>query len=150
MPDWATPQALFDALHAEFDFTLDVCATPDNAQRPAFFTPAADGLAQPWSGRCWVNPPYGPGIVRWLTKALFNLALGEAELAVFLLPARTDTRWWHNLVLPYAAEIRFLRGRLRFTRAGARGTAPFPSVLIIYRAPLPALAPLQAPLPEAA
>jgi len=84
-----------------------------------------DGLARSWVGhRVFCNPPYGRGVGRWLEKA------GEADIAVFLLPARTDTAWWHEQAM-VANEIRFLRGRLRF--GGANANAPFPSVVLIYR-----------------
>jgi site-specific DNA-methyltransferase (adenine-specific) len=87
-----------------------------------------DGLATlflPWAGRrVFVNPPYGPGIRKWLERA------GEADLAVFLLPARVDTRWFHDLVLPHAREIRFIRGRLKFV--GAEHPAPFPSMIVVF------------------
>jgi site-specific DNA-methyltransferase (adenine-specific) len=72
----------------------------------------------------FVNPPYGPGIRKWLERA------GEADLAVFLLPARVDTRWFHDLVLPHAREIRFIRGRLKFV--GAKHPAPFPSMIVVF------------------
>ena len=120
---WATPLAVYDALHAEFRFTFDPCPLmePAEAGLPLFGT---DGLYKPWDGhRVFCNPPYGPGIDKWLAKA------SEAEIAVYLLPARTDTRWWHNYALS-AREIRFLRGRLRF--GGATNSAPFPSVVLVY------------------
>jgi site-specific DNA-methyltransferase (adenine-specific) len=113
---WATPVAVYSALDAEFHFTLDPCPIGGTN---------GDGLARDWSGeRVYCNPPYGNGITNWLAKAQ------EAELAVFLLPARTDTRWWHEWVIPYASEIRFLRGRLKF--GGSKNSAPFPSVVIVF------------------
>jgi phage N-6-adenine-methyltransferase len=125
--DWATPAEVFQALDAEFRFTLDPCPlmAPERAGLPLFNT---DGLYKSWVGqRVFCNPPYGRGIGNWLAKA------AEAELAVFLLPARTDTRWWHTYALR-ADEIRFVRGRLRF--GGSRTGAPFPSVILVYRTPL--------------
>lgn len=121
---WRTPTELYAALDREFRFTLDPCPArnPSEAGMPLFGT---DGLSISWFGeRVYCNPPYGRGIGRWLAKAR------EAELCVFLLPARTDTRWWHEYALS-ADEIRFVRGRLRF--GGASAGAPFPSVLLIYR-----------------
>lgn len=111
----ATENALYEALDAEFKFTLDPCPLQ---------TATLDGLIKSWAGeRVYCNPPYGRGVDRWLAKA------SEATLAVYLLPSRTDTRWWH-VYAPRAAEIRFLRGRLRFGKASAG--APFPSVLLIF------------------
>lgn len=83
-------------------------------------------LLTPWKGlRVFCNPPYGPGIGSWLARAT------EAELAVFLLPARTDTRWFHEHVLPKALEIRFIRGRLKF--GDATNSAPFPSMIVVFK-----------------
>lgn len=111
---WATPAAVYDALHAEFDFTLDPCPLGGEG-----------GLEMSWAGqRVYCNPPYGRGVNRWLDKAK------EAALAVFLLPARTDTRWWHDYCMK-ADEIRFLRGRLRF--GNATENAPLPSAVVVFR-----------------
>lgn len=125
--DWETPQWLFDQLDAEFGFELDVCATPENAKCERYFTPEHDGLSQEWTGVCWMNPPYGREIGRWMRKA-YESSLNGATV-VCLVPARTDTAWWHD----YAAkgEVRFLRGRLRFV--GARHSAPFPSAIVVFR-----------------
>lgn len=132
--EWPTPQFLFDALHAEFKFTVDVCASPANAKLPRFYTRLEDGLRQEWGGgeRVWMNPPYGEAIPRWVAKAHATAQAGG--LVVALLPARPDTAWWHNHVLR-AAEIRFLRGRLKFE--GARYPAPFPSAIVVFRPALP-------------
>lgn len=117
---WATPAAVYEGLDAEFHFTLDPCPM-DDAERIM----EQDGLARSWAGeRVFCNPPYGRGVWRWLDKAR------EADVAVFLLPSRTDTAWWHDYGLK-ASEIRFVRGRLRFGEAKAG--APFPSVILIYR-----------------
>ncbi len=125
---WATPQAFYDALHAEFGFETDVCALPDNAKCPRYFTPAQDGLQQAWTGICWMNPPYGRTIAQWVRKA-YESAMGGGATIVCLLPARTDTAWWHD----YCAkgEIRFIRGRLKF--GGHKNSAPFPSAVVIFR-----------------
>lgn len=122
---WETPQELFDNLNAEFHFTVDVCATKDNAKCEKFFTPETDGLKQEWTGVCWCNPPYGRGIVKWMKKAYESRAT-----VVCLVPARTDTKWFHDFVLG-KAEIRFIRGRLKF--GNSKNSAPFPSMLVIYR-----------------
>jgi phage N-6-adenine-methyltransferase len=125
---WETPQTFFDVLNTEFAFTLDVCALPSNAKCERFYTPEQDGLQQPWEGVCWCNPPYGAGIGQWVQKAYEASKAGA--LVVCLLPGRFDTRWWHTYVLPYA-EIRYLKGRLKF--GGTANSAPFPSAVIIFR-----------------
>ncbi len=105
---WATPQNFFDELNREFCFTTDVCALPENAKCEHFITPEMDGLKQEWTGICWCNPPYGREIGKWVRKAY------ESDCTVvMLLPARTDTRWFHDYIYG-KAEIRFIRGRLRF------------------------------------
>ncbi len=92
---WSTPQDFFDKLDEEFDFTLDPCATPENAKCPIYFTKDDDGLEQDWSGeRVFMNPPYGREIGKWVKKAYES-----NTLVVCLLPARTDTRWWHDYVI---------------------------------------------------
>lgn len=126
-PEWATPRALFEELAAEFGpFDVDVCATPENAKVARFYTKAEDGLAQEWRGRCWMNPPYGREIGAWVRKARESAAAGA--VVVCLVPARTDTAWWHDNV-PAATVVRFLRGRVRFNDAGP---APFPSAVIVF------------------
>ena len=119
---WATPTEVYDALHAEFGFTLDPCPM-DDAER--IFE--QDGLLRSWAGeRVYCNPPYGRGVGAWLAKAR------EADVAVYFLPSRTDTAWFHDYALA-ADEIRFVRGRLRF--GGAKYGAPFPSCILVYRKP---------------
>jgi len=128
-PEWATPQALFDSLAVEFGpFDLDVCATPENAKVASFFTKEQDGLAQEWRGVCWMNPPYGRQIGRWVSRAYYWSRQGST--VVCLLPARTDTAWWHDNVIASGAYVRFLRGRVRFNDAGP---APFPSAVVVFR-----------------
>jgi phage N-6-adenine-methyltransferase len=121
--DWATPRDLYRALDSEFGFTLDACPLVDGAGAgmPLFGT---DGLLASWAGhRVFCNPPYRT-IRPWLQKS------PEALLAVYLVPARTDTAWWHELAWG-RAEVRFLRGRLKF--GGSKTSAPFPSVVLVYR-----------------
>ena len=108
---WETPQDFFDGLDTEFCFELDVCALPENAKCDKYYSPDDDGLAQPWEGVCWCNPPYGRRIGAWVAKAAQSAADGAT--VVMLLPARTDTRWFHGYIYG-KAEIRFLRGRLKF------------------------------------
>jgi phage N-6-adenine-methyltransferase len=131
---WGTPRDLFDALDAEFGFEVDVCALPNNAKCERFFTPEDDGLTQDWRGVCWMNPPYGRTIGQWVEKA-YRSSLAGATV-VCLLPARTDTAWWHDLCMK--GEIRFLRGRVRFERERETGVravsaAPFPSAIVIFK-----------------
>ena len=129
--EWATPWELFhvwDISHGPF--TLDVCATWENAKCRTFFSPATNGLIQCWYGVCWMNPPYGREIGRWIAKAVDEIHQRNAERIVCLLPARTDTAWWHAFVMPYG-DIHFLRGRVRFE--GAKHPAPFPSAVVIFR-----------------
>jgi phage N-6-adenine-methyltransferase len=126
--EWETPSHLFETLNREFGFTVDVCATPENAKCQTFFTKEQNGLAQEWTGVVWCNPPYGLQLREWSRKAYESSQRGAT--VVCLLPNRTDTRWWHEWILPYA-EIRFIRGRLKFN--GVRNSAPFPSVIAVFR-----------------
>lgn len=105
---WETPQELFDRLNAIHHFNTDVCALPNNAKCADFYTPEQDGLAQEWKGSCWCNPPYGREISRWVEKAAKSFAK-----VVMLLPARTDTKWFHDYCLPFG-KIEFIRGRIKF------------------------------------
>lgn len=126
---WETPQTLFDRLNKEFHFTLDVCATAENAKCRNFFSPEDDGLMQKWFGTCWMNPPYGAEIGKWVKKAYEFATYGDGGTVVCLLPARTDTKWWHDYCMN-AAEIRFVRGRLKF--GNSKNSAPFPSAIVIF------------------
>lgn len=125
---WATPQDFFDRLNTVFRFNVDVCALPDNAKCDQYFTPDMDGLSQPWQGVCWMNPPYGREIGKWVEKA-FKSAKEHGATVVCLLPARVDTRWWHD----YCAkgEVHFIKGRLKF--GGAKDPAPFPNAVVVFR-----------------
>ena len=124
---WATPQAYFDAVSAQHGpFTLDVCATPENAKCTRYFTKETDGLAQQWDGVVWMNPPYGREIIDWMRKAYLSACCGAK--VVCLVPARTDTEWWHEFAMK--GEITFIRGRLKF--GDAKSSAPFPSALVVF------------------
>lgn len=125
---WSTPQDFWDELNVEFGFTCDVCATPENAKCPLYFTEEQDGLKQTWTGVCWCNPPYGREIGKWIQKAYESSLAGTT--VVCLVPSRTDTKWFQDYCLPYA-EIRFVRGRLKF--GGCKDAAPFPCAVIIFR-----------------
>ena len=133
--EWETPQNLFNELDAEFHFTLDPCATPENAKCDQYITKEFDGLGISWSdysGGIFMNPPYGREIGKWIKKAWEESQKGA--LVVCLLPARTDTKWFHDYCI--RGEIRFLRGRLYFTdQNGKNGRAPFPSMIVIFRSP---------------
>lgn len=127
--EWATPQDFFDKLNAEFHFTLDPCATPENAKCGKFYTKEQNGLAQDWTGETvFCNPPYGKEISAWVEKCYKHSLSGEC--AVMLIPSRTDTRWFHEWVYG-KAELRFVKGRLRFN--DSKGSAPFPSLVVVYR-----------------
>ena len=124
---WSTPQKVFDELNAEFHFETDVCATPGNAKCAKYYTPEIDGLRQQWTGVCWMNPPYGRQIGRWMAKALESSQQGTT--VVCLVPSRTDTAWWHDYATK--GEVRFIRGRLKF--GGCENSAPFPSAIVVFR-----------------
>ena len=128
--EWGTPQSLFDELDREFCFTLDPCSTHENAKCKKHYTSEDNGLAQDWTGEVvFCNPPYGREIPKWVEKAATSNAT-----TVMLIPARTDTRYFHNYIYG-KAEVRFLRGRVRFERApGEPGdAAPFPSMIVVFR-----------------
>jgi phage N-6-adenine-methyltransferase len=125
---WSTPQDYFNSVAQEFTFNIDVCALPENAKCKKYFSPKEDGLSQKWEGVCWMNPPYGRVIGRWVRKAYESAQ--EGAVVVGLLPARTDTKWFHDYIYG-KAEIRFIRGRLRF--GGCKNSAPFPSMLVIWK-----------------
>lgn len=128
--EWVTPQWLFDALNKEFGFTLDVCATHANAKCKRHFTKVEDGLSQDWADHvAWMNPPYGRAIAKWMKRA--REAARRGATVVSLVPARTDTVWWHRYAMK--GEIRLLKGRLRFS--GSKNSAPFPSAIVVFRPP---------------
>jgi len=124
--EWETPKKFYEELDAEFNFTLDPCATDDNHKCAKYYTAQQDGLAQSWDNdRVFCNPPYGRVIGHWVKKA------SESKgLVVMLLPARTDTRYFHEYIY-HRAEIRFLKGRLHFNDAPAG--APFPLMVVVFR-----------------
>ena len=129
--EWATPQDLFDELDREFRFTLDPCADETNHKCDRYYTVNDDGLSQDWSGeRVFCNPPYGRSVDRWVKKCFEEVYCGKCCLAVMLLFAKTDTKWFHNYIYN-KAEIRFLKGRVRF--GNQRNDAPFPSMVVIFR-----------------
>ena len=127
--EWATPNEVYLALHREFNFTLDPCSTHENAKCAQHFTINEDGLSRTWgSHTVFMNPPYGREIYLWMKKA-HESSLNGATV-VCLVPARTDTKWWHEFAMK--GEIRFLKGRLKFV--GGKTNAPFPSAVVVFRA----------------
>ena len=124
---WATPQDFYDKYNKIYNFNTDVCASIENAKCNHFYTKEDDGLKQEWTGVCWMNPPYGREIKKWVKKAYEESLKGTT--VVCLLPARTDTAWWHD----YAQYgiVTFIRGRLKF--GGSKNSAPFPSALVVFR-----------------
>jgi phage N-6-adenine-methyltransferase len=128
--EWSTPQRFFDGLNAEFGFTLDPCSTDQNAKCKKHFTAFENGLVQNWSNDIvFMNPPYGRHIGRWMKKAYDSAKMGAT--VVCLIPARTDTHWWHTYAM--RGEIRLLYGRLKF--GDAKNSAPFPSAVVVFRPP---------------
>jgi phage N-6-adenine-methyltransferase len=131
---WATPQALFDKIDAEFGFDVDVCALPETAKCDKYYTPEIDGLSQEWTGTVWMNPPYGREITKWMHKAYESSRKGATVVA--LIPNRSNAPWWHEYVMR-ADEIRFIRKKVSFVapdgHAGA-DTCPFwGSVIVVFR-----------------
>ena len=127
--EWATPSRTFQDLDAEFHFTLDPCANDENHKCARYFTKEQDGLAQDWGGQIvFCNPPYGRAIAAWVRKASEESRKPGTQV-VMLIPARTDTAYFHDYIYHKAREIRFIRGRLHFNDAGP---APFPSMIVIF------------------
>ena len=128
--NWATPQDFFDKLNAEFHFDLDVCADEINHKCDKYYTKEQDGLTMPWKGIVWCNPPYGREIGQWVRKALF--ASVDGATVVMLIPARTDTKWFHDYIYKRDnVEIRFVKGRLKF--GNSKNSAPFPSMVVVFK-----------------
>lgn len=127
--EWATPQSLFDELNTEFHFDLDPCATDENHKCDEYYTKADDGLTKNWAGRSvFCNPPYGRQIGKWVRKA-YEEAQKPGTTVVLLVPARTDTKWFHDYIYG-KAEIRFIKGRVRF--GDSKQGAPFPSMVAVW------------------
>ena len=127
---WATPADFFRKLDEEFHFNLDPCADEYNHKCDRYFTVKENGLLQDWGGSSvYVNPPYGREIGKWVEKA-YRTNQEHGNLVVMLLPARTDTKWFHEFIYQ-KAEVRFVRGRLKF--GDSKNSAPFPSMVVVYR-----------------
>ena len=128
--DWTTPQDFFDKLNQEFEFTLDVASSKENHKCNKYFTEEENGLIQDWSNNvCFCNPPYGREIKKWVKKC-YEEGKKENTIVVMLIPARTDTSYFHDYIYN-KSEIRFIRGRLRF--GDGKSPAPFPSMVVIYK-----------------
>ena len=127
---WSTPQDFFDKLNEEFNFDLDPCSTHENAKCKEHYTILEDGLKQDWSGhRVFVNPPYGRVLKKWVKKCSDESKKDNTRV-VMLIPARSDTSYFHDYIYKKAKEIRFIRGRLKF--GDSKNPAPFPSMVVIF------------------
>ena len=131
--NWATPDYFFAKLNRVFRFTLDAAASAENAKCELYFDLKDDGLIQDWGRhRIFLNPPYGRCIALWVRKALD--ASRKGATVVMLVPARTDTAWFHEVAMHPDAEVRFVRGRLKF--GGSKHAAPFGNIVVVFRPPL--------------
>lgn len=130
--DWETPQDFFDKLNKEFNFTLDPCATKKTAKCKKYYTEEDNGLEQDWSGEIvFCNPPYGSAIKHWVKKCYVESNKPNTKV-VMLIPARTDTIYFHDFIYQ-DAEIRFIKGRLKFGgKQKGSGAAPFPSMVVVF------------------
>jgi len=128
--EWETPLWLFEELNTIHHFTIDVCATPENKKCALFYSIEDNGLSKSWEGNCWMNPPYGREISKWVQKAYIESRKGTCKV-VALLPSRTDTAWFHNYIYRKSGvSIEFLKGRLKF--GNAKNSAPFPSMIVTF------------------
>jgi phage N-6-adenine-methyltransferase len=132
--EWGTPQDLFDVLnkvHGPFD--LDVAASEGNAKAPTYFTRENSGLTQDWFGKAWMNPPFGHGVDVWFDKVVKEFLAGHCERIVVIVPNRSDTKWFHNSIMPYASILYVIKGRLNYLRDdGYNKAAPFPSIVAVF------------------
>jgi len=127
--EWSTPQEFYEQLNKEYRFTLDPCCTRETAKCDHFYTKEDDGLSKSWEGHTvFMNPPYGREIKDWIKKA-YNEGQKRDTLVVCLIPARTDTKYWHDYCMR-ANEIQFVKGRLKF--GSGKGSAPFPSAVVVF------------------
>lgn len=124
---WETPKDFFNKYNLIYSFTLDVCADASNKKVERFFSKEEDGLSKDWSNDvCWMNPPYGRGIYKWMQKAYEESLKGA--IVVCLIPSRTDTKWWHDFAVK--GDITFIKGRLKFNNC--KNPAPFPSAVVVF------------------
>lgn len=128
---WSTPQDLFDKLNDEFHFTLDPCANEENHKCDKYYSKEQDGLIQDWTNETvFCNPPYGKEIKKWVKKC-YEESINNGITIVMLIPARTDTSYFHDYIYHKAKEIRFIRGRLKF--GNSINSAPFPSMIVVFQ-----------------
>ncbi|WP_088840664.1 DNA N-6-adenine-methyltransferase [Listeria sp. ILCC797] len=131
---WETPKALFDDLNREFQFTLDAAANANNHKCDVWYSEENDALNQKWRGSVFCNPPYGKQLSKFIEKAYIESKQDYNKQVVLLIPARTDTKAWHEYIFPFAADIRFLKGRVKFELKGeVLNSAPFPSAIVIFK-----------------
>jgi len=137
--EWETPTDFFDKLNKKFKFTLDPCATSQNKRCKKYYTIEEDGLSKSWSDETvYVNPPYG-NVGEWVKKA-YKESTQNGATVVMLIPARTDTKYWHDYIMQSASAIYFIKGRLKFynkviadyTGKSDISPAPFPSVVVVF------------------
>jgi phage N-6-adenine-methyltransferase len=132
---WETPQDFFDKLHREFNFTIDVCANKENNKLDIYYSEEDNALEKDWGGNvCWMNPPYGREISKWVKKAFEESKRGTT--VVCLIPSRTETKWWWNYCMK--GEIRFIKGRLKFKGRNTKGElvnypATFGCAVVIFK-----------------
>lgn len=136
-PDFRTPQSFIDYLKEKWylEFDLDAAADRHNKKAKHYFSIEDDALSQDWFGKVWLNPPYGRGIENWLEKCAEQIQRKQVESIHVLVPARTDTKWFHEIVMPHAYNVYLIKGRFNFDHhTTVKGkNAPFPSMLILYR-----------------
>ena len=132
--EWGTPDNIYNKLNRKYKFTLDPCATNQNHKCPKYYTMMDDGLSKAWKDEVvFVNPPYG-NIGTWVKKAAEE-SINNGALVVLLIPARTDTKYWHDYIMKYASAIHFIKGRLKFKNLNSDApshSAPFPSVVVEF------------------
>lgn len=126
--NWATPVDFFNNLDKTFGFTTDVCASHENHKCKKYYTKEDNGLEQQWEGVCWMNPPYGREISKWVKKAYLSSLTGAT--VVCLIPSRTDTTYMHEYIFNHAKYIGFVKGRLKFGES--KNSAPFPSLVAVF------------------
>ena len=127
--DWTTPKDFFEKLNREFNFTLDPCASKENALCKKFYTVQENGLLQNWGGeRVFCNPPYGRKIGEWVKKC-YEESLKPNTTIVLLIPNRSDTKWYHEYIHG-KARVEPVKGRLKF--GNSKNSAPFPSIWVVF------------------
>lgn len=127
---WETPLNFFNKINSFYNFNLDCCAEDETAKCDNYFTKEDDALTKNWFGSVWCNPPYGSEQIAFIRKAIHEVSLGNANVVVCLIPARTETKLWQDLIFPNATSVTFIKGRLKF--GGSKHNAPFPSALVVF------------------